>query len=175
VTRVIPAPSLPGPTLHVLDLDGLVVRSDRAGLRRHRRGVGSFHHALVRAYASAAGLRAEDHAVLLRLDAFIEDDVLILTAPYRWLGEFSSPRLTPVDCLMCYERVVVGSGSARLAPFVRALSSVDLPVTVVHRPGLLSPVLARAADTLVPLRRIHRGRADSGAVMSRWIGELRRS
>lgn len=112
--------------------------------------------------------------MILQLDAVIEGDALTVAAPCSWLGNAGPVRLTPGECVMRYERVVVGSGSARLAAFAHAVRSVGLPVTVVHRAGLLSPALAEATDAAVPLRRINRRRAAANAVVGRWASELRR-
>ena len=174
MTRVASAVSRSGPALHVVDLEGLAIRFGRSAPHRRQGGMGPFHRALVLAYASAARLRAEDHTMLLHLEAFVEGCALTVAAPCQWLGEWGPVRLTPVECLMRYERVIVGSGSALLAPFADALREVGLPVTVVHRVGLVSPALAQAADALVPLRRVNRRRAAANAVEGGWISEFRR-
>lgn len=96
----------------------------------------------------------EDHAVLLDLDASLDGRALDVIAPCGWLGDQGPVSLTPEQCAARYERVVVGSGSARVVPWVDALTTAGMSVTVVHRPGLVAPMLAAAADALVPLPRI---------------------
>lgn len=129
--------------------------------------MGPSQRALVLAYASAARLRTEDHAVLLHLEAIVDGHVLTVAAPCQWLGEEAPVHLTSTECSMRYQRVVIGSGDARLAPFAHALRTVGLHVTVVHRPGLIAPALAGAANAVVPLRNVHRRRTASAVVSGR--------
>jgi hypothetical protein len=172
MTTVLTALPSPGPALHV-DLGGLMMRLGRSAPGRRRRGMGLSQRAVVLAYAAAAELRAEDHAVLLNLEAFLDGSVLTVTAPCPWLGDRGPVRLTPMECSMHFQRLVIGSGDARLAPSAHAMRTVGLHVTVVHRTGLSAPDLARAGDALVPLRKVNRRRV-AKAVASGRIARLPR-
>ena len=158
--RVLQAP--PTGRLHIVDLSGFILLSNRFGTGvQRRRQMGGLYRAVVRDYIRAVKLKENDAALVLDVDSDLDGDTpVLLLAPLPSDAWRPALRLTPECCAERYNHVLIASCTGRLVSWVTAIRAVGLPVTLVHRPGLAFPGLAELANTHVSLPRLKPERQD---------------
>lgn len=134
-------------TLHLVDLANLLGRGQRAPTDTRR---------ILGAYRDAGDVAPEDHVIIAAPVALLFDAKAAWPAarvlrrgasPARSLSADFDPRMYSV----LYTRVAIGSGDGRFSAWAESLSRLGVGVVVVCHPTGLSPALASAADSVIPL------------------------